>query len=96
MRKRSGIPLITKVFSTLGDILEPAMQKNNMEETPEGGLMAINELWQYSIVRGAKEIKLNDAQDGLSAMPANFISYRDDIPIMLIEEALPIDSLVSA
>ncbi len=38
------------------------------------------------------EIKLNDAQNGLACNTCKLLyPIRDDIPIMLIEEALPID-----
>jgi uncharacterized protein YbaR (Trm112 family) len=39
------------------------------------------------------EIQLNEAQDGLLCNACKlFYPIKDDIPIMLIEEALPIDS----
>jgi len=60
--------------------------------------MAINEeLLAILCCPGCKgEIKLNDAQDGLVCNVCKLLyPIRDDIPIMLIEEALPIDSIVS-
>ncbi|MBA4389696.1 MAG: hypothetical protein C0399_02005 [Syntrophus sp. (in: bacteria)] len=43
------------------------------------------------------EIQLNDAQDGLLCYACKLLyPIKDDIPIMLIEEALPIDSPASS
>jgi len=42
------------------------------------------------------DIRLNDAQDGLICNVCKVLyPVRDDIPIMLIEEALPLDSIAS-
>jgi uncharacterized protein YbaR (Trm112 family) len=42
------------------------------------------------------DIKLNTTQDGLICNACRLLyPIRDDIPIMLIEEALPIDTLKS-
>jgi hypothetical protein len=42
------------------------------------------------------DIRLNDAQDGLTCNACKLLyPIRDDIPIMLIEEAIPLDSTAS-
>jgi len=42
------------------------------------------------------DIRLNDAQDGLICGACKLLyPIRDDIPIMLIEEAIPLDSTAS-
>jgi uncharacterized protein len=56
--------------------------------------MAINEelLTILCCPKCKGEIKLNDAQNGLVCNACMLLyPIRDDIPIMLIEEALPID-----
>ena len=42
------------------------------------------------------DIRLNDAQDSLICGACKLLyPIRDDIPIMLIEEAIPLDSIAS-
>jgi uncharacterized protein len=61
--------------------------------------MAVNEelLAILCCPRCKGEIKLNNAQNGLICNACKLLyPIRDDIPIMLIEEALPIDPSSSA